>query len=458
MKKATLAELTDALDECAYPIVVRGRVHSANILERLRLRYRSDYSREQGIALITALEEALSQAPRVSPTEAFKSREVCILREFLTRNKAWLERFDDQLFKNLKAEFTAYRLGITRANMDASPELQQFTDTKAFLYNYLSHYEHSLKVESAVSPVQILMNGEYVDWEVAKSVLVDQPDLPGVWPWKYGEKGLKNDDFAEWEDPEERAYLGKKHPLPGAYLFTYCAFCVPKAPRYSGEHSWFRLTTPEGKVYEFGKYRPPRVWKLEKALVNFPATIQSPDMNTMWPVEPDCECPIKRSEGTKVIELHFEISEEDFNRALEKVKSIKKRKNLTFGLFDDSCVVMVNEVAAVCGIRLDTASSMLKLYFPLPVIKRWNKIQRRLPGWFVSVIYFLPAVFTNLMLCLFMGAAARFTPEGKRHINSLRDLFNPEKSLLHHPWYLAAVIAPEVEANRPEGKPFGIPK
>ncbi len=457
MKKATLTELTNALDEVAYPIVYRGKIHPATFFERLKLRYRSDYSRQQGIALMTLLVEGLSEAPRIFPADAFKGREVCILREFLLRNKKWLERADDQLFKNFKAEFTAYRLGITRANMDASPDLQSFTDTKAFLYNYLAHYRHSLKTKDAFSPVQILMNGEYVDWEDAKSALVDHPDVPGIWPWKYGEKGLKNDDFAEWEDPETRAYRTKRHPLPGSYVFTFCAFCTPKAPRYSGEHSWFRLTTPEGKVYEFGKYRPPRVWKLEKALVNFPATIQSPDMNTMWPIEPDCKLPIKTSEGTKIVELHFEITKEDFDRGLEKIKSIKQRKNLTFGLFDDSCVVMVNEVAAACGIQLDTASSMLKLYFPLSVIKRWNKVQEKLPKWFVNALYFFPGVVTNAMLCLFLGATARFTPEGKRHIDTLGDLFNPEKSILHHPWYLAAVIAPEVEANRPEGNPFGIP-
>lgn len=453
----TLVELTNCIDEDSFLVVKKGMIHRASFFEKIKLRFHSDYRRQQDVAVMNLLLEALRHAPRVAPTQAFKSREVNILRMYLTSNRSALERADEELLKKLKTEFTAYRLGITTANLKASPELQQFTDTKSFLYNYLAYYGHTLKTESDQSPVQILMNGKDVSWDDAKTSIVDQPDVQGVWPWKYGPNGLKNDDFAAWDDPETRTYQIKKHPLPGAYLFTYCAFCVPKAPRYSGEHSWLRLTTPEGSVYEFGKYRPPRVWKLEKALVNFPATIQSPDMNTMWPVEPDCNPVLKSCEGTRIIEIHFEITQKDFEKALEKIKEIKQRKNLVFGLFDDSCVVMVNEVAAVCGIHLKTESSMLKLYFPLSVIIALNKIQKYVPKFVVDVIYYIPAVFTNIMLCLFMGARARYTPGGKRHINSLWDLFNPEKSMLHHPWYLAAVIGAEVEANRPEGRPFGIP-
>jgi hypothetical protein len=369
------------------------------------------------------------------------------------------------MLKRLKKELTAYRLGITSTNMDASPGLQEFTDKKAFLYNFLSFYGHTLKTDpkNENSEVHILMNDHYVPWTKAKTAIVDQPDAPGIWPRKYDEHGLINSDFSEWSDPETRAYKSCNHTAPGKYLFTYCIFTSWLEPRFTGEHSWFRLTTPNGMIYEFGKYRPPRIWGLSTALVNYPATIQSPDMTSMWPVAPQDPPPIKHTDGLFIAEIPFEITKDDFERALKKIIEIKQSGNHTFGLFDDSCVVLANEVAEECGIKIDTSTSMIKLFliklrFPIWGIELYNKMQSKLPNVVVNVLYYIPAVLTNILLCALFGARKRFKPGGKRHIDSLWDIFDPSKSTLHHPWYLATVIKDDVEANRPKGNPFGIPK
>ncbi len=313
----------------------------------------------------------------------------------------------------MKKEFTAYRLGITSKNLVASEGLQCFAEKKAFLYNYLSFYDHRLKVKNEDSPIEIILNGEYVEWNEAKRIVVDQKDKPGLWPWKYGPKGLQNEDFGDWSDPESRAYQVSHHPAPGKYLFTFCIFCSLLGPRYSGEHSWFRLITPEGKAYEFGKYRPPNVWKVSQGLVNFPAVIQSPDMSTMWPVEPITNPPLRHSTALEITEIPFEITEEEFHKALHKMTMMKQKDDITFGLFDDSCMVMNNKIARVCGIHMDTSSAMLKLYLPLWGIRLVNTIQKFVPKWIVDVLYYIPAILTNIFLCLFFGATKRMLPGGK---------------------------------------------
>lgn len=464
MHTLTLTELTARLDAYSVAVADGNTLRNATFLERIRRLFSPRLRTKHTLAVLELIDQVLHNAPRVTPKSAFHGHEVYSLRLWLTRNQKNLKNHVySKKLKTLKTELTAYRLGITVANMDASPGLQEFTDKKAFLHNFLAFYDHILKTENENSEVQILMNDRYVPWPEAKAAVVDQADAPGIWPRKYGEHGLINSDFSEWSDPETRAYPLQKHPLPGKYLFTYCIFTSWLEPRFTGEHSWFRLTTPEGVVYEFGKYRPPRIWGLTTALVNYPATIQSPDMTSMWPVAPQDAPPIKHTDGLFIAEIPFEITEDDFERALKKITEIKQRGNHTFGLFDDSCVVLANEVARECGIEIDTSSAMMKLFviklrFPLKGIEVFNKIQSKTPKVIVNALYYIPAVLTNLVLCALFGARKRYKAGGKSHIDSVWDIFDPSKSTLHHPWYLATVIKDDVEANRPRGKPFGIPK
>lgn len=449
----TLHELTTSLDRYSHAVPENGDFREETFLEKIKRRFNKKFRQQQEVETFEILTEALRLAPRITPREAFNSREVYTLREWLFRNRLVFRKNPRQeLLTQLKEEFLAYRLGITVENLRASTGLQEFSENKAFLYNYLSFYQHTLKVENSTSPVSIMMGGRYVSWDVAKEAVVDQPDAPGIWPWKYGTEGIQNLDFAEWSDPETRAYYCEKHPMPGKYLFCYCAFCSVHRARHTGEHSWFRLITPEGKVYEFGKYRPPNIWSVGMALVNFPASIQSPDMSTMWPVEPDSPPPFHHSVGLRITEIPIVIKKEAFERGLQKMMSIKSKPNQTFGLFDDSCMVMNNQVAAACGIHLDTKCSMLKLYMPIRVIKWIDKAQEKLPKRVVDALYYVPGVVVNIIICLFFGARKQYKPGGKRHINSLWEIFDPNKSLLHHPWYLAVILKEKID-------PFGyIPK
>ena len=462
----SLTELTKQLDKYSVAMADDGRIRSATFFEHLQFLLSPTYKTHQITKVLETLANALHAEKRLTPFEVFSSRELYILRMWLARfRKCRRNAHYETALKEFKKELTAYRLGITSANLDASSGLEAFTNSRAYLYNHLAFYEHILLPESLSenAPIKILMGGRYVSWEDAKAAVVDQPDVQGLWPLKYDQFGLTNKDYGEWRNPHARTYYARKHPAPGKFLFTYCLFCSKIAPRFSGDHAWFKLTTPEGLVYEFGKYRPPYISHVSSALINYPAKIQSPDLSSAWPVAPKEGLPLNYTDNTQIVEIPFEITQKDFEKALDKITSIQEHANNTFGLFDNSCLVLANDIAKECNIEIDTSTSMVKLVcskFHLPdrYIKWYNKWQEKVPPVIINIVFFIPGVLSNLILCAFFGARSRYAEGGPRHIDSLWDILNPNKSILHHPWYLANIVKDEIEKNRPEGKPFGIPK
>ena len=228
----------------------------------------------------------------------------------------------------------------------------------------------------------------------------------------------------------------------------------------SGDHSWIRLITPEGKIYEFGKYRPPGIKGRMTALVKHDALIQSPDCSTMWPIPPKEKRrgenpPLRHTDHTVRTKISFEISEEQFHRAKDKVLELQRAQNLQFGLFGESCMVFVNQVANICGIRLKTEASIMKLILPPKLIPLVDRIAKLLPKLLFDILYYIPGLCTNVF-CLFLGAGVRSKVDGTRHIGNLWDFLNPYKSMLHHPWYVASLVKAEIDRSRPEGS-FEIP-
>lgn len=390
--------------------------------------------------------EALKNAPRIPPAMSCKSHIVDVLRSWVKNSLSVSELTKAQF----KTEFMAYRLGITSDNLNASIGLAHFVE-KDFTYNTLAFYKHELRVTSPISPVQILMKGEYVDWEEAKTVACDEPNVDGLWPWKYGPQGIQNKDLAVWSrhDYEERAFTHKKHPSPGKYVFSFCVHIYDKKPKCVGSHSWVRFTTPDGKIYEFALYRPPNTWSPSTALVRKPATIQCPDYSSWYPVSV--------TERTVRRKLHFEVSKVAFERGLSYIFALQdRRENLTFAMMHGNCVAFTMNVAFECGININPRASTIKLLMPPAVIRTADRVQDFVPDIFILMLYFIPAVLTNIVLAKFLGGAQPGCGE-KAHYDTVGDYLNPEKSMLGHPWYLVHQIKARVESSRPPGEPLGIP-
>lgn len=462
---SNLPAFTNFLDQHSHIVVEGGVLHRATLAQRIKMSFSKSYRTQQENAIVEIATRLLKEAPRVTPRQAYKGRDVYILRRWMGRHKNAGTELQKKTFKT---ELTAYRFGITAENLNASVGLEQFTETKGFLYNYLAKYRHTLKVADNKSQVQILMDNKYVDWSEAKAAVADQPDAPGVWPWKYTKSGLKNTDLSTWTeaDLDDRTFQRDKYKVPGQYLFSYCVYSSSKGPRYSGDHAWLRLITPEGKIYEFGKYRPPGVGGGCTALINYPATMQSPDYSTMWPTPPKDKRnkqkgknnpPLKNTDGLRRTKIHFAITEESFKNAKEKIVELQNKKQLTFGLFDKSCVVFCNEIAELCGIKIDTSASVIKLHLPPRLMRMVDRITQYVPNIVLKVAYYIPGVLTNIATSILMGGMAR-SNDGKRYISSICDLLNPNKSFLHHPWYLGTEIKRKVEESRPaDNLKYGIP-
>lgn len=471
-----LITFANCLDRYSHPmpIVKDLSLRRCSFVERIRAKLLPALLNVREQTIIWIATQLLQKAPRVTPEDAFRGRIVYILRQWINETqemRRWSKLTKEQKEKTplredlqtLKTELSAYRLGITSDNLKASEGLEKFVEEKAYLHNYLAFYKHTLRVADTQSPIQIMMNGDYVDWNEAKETIVDKPDAEGLWPWKYGQMGLQNSDLCTWkgDDVEERAFTQKKHPSPGKYLFTYCIYSSSHGPRISGDHAWLRLTTAKGKVYDVGKNRPPRVFKPSNALSDFKGMLQCLDISSPWPKAPTVragEQPLRKSDGTRRTKIHFEITEENFEAALKRVKEMQADDKLIFGLFEQSCVVFANEIANICGIRIDTRASMLKLRLPPPLISLTDRVMKFVPNFLANIVYFVPGVLSNVFLCATLGGRLRSPETNRRYFSSLRDLLNPNKSLLHHPWYLATQIKKDVEANRPAGSPFGIPQ
>ena len=117
--------------------------------------------------------------------------------------------------------------------------------------------------------------------------------------------------------------------------------------------------------------------------------------------------------------------------------------------------MLTHQIAEICGIKIDTRVSFYKIFLPLPVIRLIDRSKKHIPASIRKALYFIPGVFMNGIYCIFLGGCAG--GKGHRYIENLSEFFDPNKSLVHYPWYLATRIKEDVEASRPEGNPFGIP-
>ncbi len=90
----TLSEVTNLLDQIPNPVFEGGRFRNATWMERCKSRFSPAYRSRQHKNIFPQIISALRRAPRVSPREAFKSKEVFIIRMWIFLN---LQRpYDDE--------------------------------------------------------------------------------------------------------------------------------------------------------------------------------------------------------------------------------------------------------------------------------------------------------------------------------------------------------------------------
>ncbi len=144
MSLKLLTDFTNALDLYSHPQFDQGAIRAPKIFERLNNKVFKKNALGNETAIFNHATELLKNSPRISPRESFRSRHIYILREWARRTHhrkmAKTILATQVAYQNFRKELTAYQLGITSKNLEASEGLQEFSEKKrlfADLYELL---------------------------------------------------------------------------------------------------------------------------------------------------------------------------------------------------------------------------------------------------------------------------------------------------------------------------------
>lgn len=333
-------------------------------------------------------------------------------------------------------QFLAAKLGIHAEAFDKNPGLETFART-THLEKYLKIYNHTLKEEKDHN-ILILNNGAYTPWNQVKEAY-DKDSFPESKPsvkWSYGQEGVQKKDMYSWSTLQP---FTQRNP-PGKYIFEYCVCCEDSSYRLHGDHTWFRLITPDGKVYSVGKNLEQKIdgafglpFRKKKGY------LMSPDVSEFWPI------PIHT--------LPVEITKEAFEKIKQSVEEDKQKEaDMDFQVFKGNCTEYANFKAALAGLKLSTTRSVLRLITPIFLQNIYDFMNGVLPTLIMKVINIAGAIFFNTVLLILGNGAidSKYKIKSRPHLKSICDIFKPSKLQFHPPTYLAQEVFKKIKKWRQE--------
>ena len=365
---------------------------------------------------LTALFQA---AARLPIRDAQNSPAVLAGRRFFSR----LPTIADPRIDACRRELIALKLGISSDVFLPNPGFETFAK-ETHLERYLFEYRQELQVDDNKG-LSILMGGKYVPWRQAQEAMSQFPKRTGspLLPWRYGPEGIQSDDMYDWS--RLRPYKRENPDEWGRRYVFELVVCCGDTPHKTGDHSWLRLRTPEGDVYSAGLYRPQKRGLGDNLKLPFRVKrglLMMPDVSDFWPGE------------TRF--LRVGISEEQFYTMVQAIEEDKRKDQLVFQLFQSNCVLWAAHIAEKAGITIPVGgSSVGRLLMP----RRLEPLLDLIPSLVRSVADRVTALFFNLCQ-LALGAGIvdpdvieHNGPNVRPHISSWKELFDPKKTILHHP-------------------------
>jgi hypothetical protein len=374
------------------------------------------------------LAQALHNTQRANPDESLIKK----ARIFVKKHPK-----DTPQINELKRELLAVKLKIEASVFDSNLGFEQFAQEN-HLDRYLLHYGHTIKVDEH-NKIFLRLEGSQQPWDTIKSKISQKPSPKAVpsLPWIYGQHGIQQKDMYNWERVEP--YKWEDPSLwNNQYIFEFCVCCGDR-PHFVGDHSWFRLKTPEGAVYSVGLYRPQkRNWRdsLYLPLRTKKGYLMQPDITEFWPCE--------------IQTVEMAITEKQFFAIKKKIEKDKKENKLIFRLFGGNCTMYTASIAKkILGIELETSSSIPKAWLPKKVFSCVEKPFSYLPHPIQKAISIILVVFTNTIFLLFGITVVDKAAKGASpYIKSFRDLFDSEKCQLHHPHIVGTRMRDDILAWR----------
>lgn len=377
-------------------------------------------------------------------------------------------------YAKLNLHISSARLGLSVACLEQSRDFCTFAQTH-FIHRYLYVYGHCLRETS--TGLEIMFDGEYTPWSVARGLMrwAQAPRDGGGFEGKtapqflgkYCSRGLVNEGVCDWEalrpfirvlPPTPALVLRPKdstlktdyqlspihtHDWGARYLLEVCLWIVDE-PRLSGDHAWLRLKGPDGAIYSVGQYRPGKnslrdhLWLPMQIKTS---QFQSPDISEFW--------------NGPYTSIEIEISEEHFELAKKRIELDQRAQMHVYQLFHGNCVNYAQSVAEMVGIKLPSELPIFNLLVRRPIVYSTAELFRRVvPQRILAFVSVCWTVYFNLLSYLlgagYVDAAITYQHPFvvRPYIRSWRDILDPSKAVINHPFILGEYVKDEVAAWR----------
>ncbi len=331
----------------------------------------------------------------------------------------------------LRREITAARLGTTSDVLQANPGFQEFAQI-SHLHRYLLKFKESLIVDPVTKEISLRYQNQLVSWStIAPKINYEN----AKWTGHYSKDGIQETTRFDWE--RLQAFdTGNPEEWGNQYVFEYVVWYadepsltdepkpVDERPSPTGNHSFFRLKTPEKKdnIFSVGLYRPDK--KASLSSLSHPMRVRkgqlmSPDESEFW--------------GGRFTTFTKAITKEQFLAIKAKVEHDHASKNLAYHLTHANCNEYTSQVAQLAGLKLPSSF--------LPIASLILPIQEETAGKFhpsirkAAALAATAAVNTFALVC---AGATCVDPDAQctnrpAHISSFKDIFDESKANFSHP-------------------------
>ena len=257
----------------------------------------------------------------------------------------------------------------------------------------ISYYGH--KVEVLNEEAALLLDGRLVQWSQFK---------PLEGNYVYLQTGFKLEDSHEIRPI-------RQEKASGEYLFTVCNAVRNYAkPIFKEMHSYFELTCPDGKIYNFGLQSTDEIEKggVSYGCATVTGNLSCPDSNEFM------------GERVTIHKTPSSISQEKGEALLEQLRR-EKKEGLPFNWWQNNCAHFVASHASVVDIDISVHRSLLGMWLPnkfnLAVecyIDSLPKIAQNILTVIAKILLFIPTIFVNMITYLFLGAWRAFSHNKRR--------------------------------------------
>ena len=333
-----LSPLTDALQE-PFKYCIVDPYPTVQLLSAMQraLHYRDRHFHEGNIGGIAAVAaDTLNALPRTTPKKANEHPQRRAFGKFLQIAKTYCPK--NACVERCQTAFLAFKLAISKHALTNNPEFAQFAKS-ARLERQLVLFDHTIG-EDAAGNVSLFFEGRMQPWAAVQAVALAPPPplldpLPKVYnpPVKYRADGVCNDNCYNWTEltplkREENPSWGER------YVLEICALCKGDL-RFTGDHTWIRLKTPEGDIYAPGLYREDNEFWTAFSVKK--GAIQGNDVSEGW--------------DERIHTVSFEINEKQFRQIKQQVEKDHQSSDLPFHLVKPNCTSYALGLAGLAGIR-----------------------------------------------------------------------------------------------------------